>query len=360
MRSVLAVSACSVALTLAACAEKRTPDATPSPPASTAVVAGTPPASASSRSSAIADPLFPSRPAQKSISPLPKPATSARWPKPRPPRELAYSRSAKERNGYLPCEAPEPGSAVHGEWVHVRPMGQYVAPRTGALAADGSFDLVVHFHGHRPALKELGRSGEDLVLLGVSLGIGKAYGPPFADAAALETLVANVERSLGKQHGKTAHARRIALSSWSRGYEAIAEILRQPIAKRVVGVILLDSLHASRDPRRGPQQLAPFEAFARRAAEREVFMVVTHSSIDTDRYASSTESAHFLVDALRGEPIPAVRRDPLGLELVDFFSRGQFHERGYAGNGKLDHCAHFGVYPAALRALVTFFRSQHR
>src|SRR5690606_11135874 len=93
--------------------------------------------------------------------------------------------------------------------------GQALAYKTGQLAIVRSrrraeselgdaFDLVVHFHGHRPALKELGRSGEDLVLLGVSLGLGKAYGPPFADASVLETLVQNVERSLGKQHGRTA------------------------------------------------------------------------------------------------------------------------------------------------------------
>ena len=252
----------------------------------------------------------------------------------------------------LPCEAPDPGFGVHDDWIHVRPMGQFVAPRAGALDSDGSFDLVVHFHGHRPARKEFARSGEDLVLLGVSLGIGVAYGPDFADPKVFEKLVAAVERKLSQREKRPARARRIALSSWSRGFEAIAAILRQPIAARVDALILLDSLHASRDPGRGPEQLAPFVDFARRAAREEALMVVTHSAIDTEPYASSSETAHYLTAAIGGAPMPASREDPLGLELVDLHSKGAYFERGYAGNGKLDHCAHFGVYAAAIQALA--------
>ncbi|MCA9594016.1 MAG: hypothetical protein KC776_11915 [Myxococcales bacterium] len=280
----------------------------------------------------------------------------AAWPRAHPARDYQYSRTAKER-GVQPCEAQDPGFGVHAAWVHVRPMGQFIAPRGSAfISADGGFDLVVHFHGHRPARKEFVRSGEDLVLLGVSLGIGAAYGPPFADPKHFETLVSGVERALSRREARAVHVRRIALSSWSRGYEAIAEILTQPIAEKVRALILLDSLHASREPAPGRLALEPFARFAERAARGETFFLVSHSSIDPPDYASTTETARYLVAALGGVPTPALRKDPLGLELFEIYEKGRFYERGYTGNGKLDHCAHFGVYAEAVQGLSRFFR----
>jgi hypothetical protein len=301
----------------------------------------------------VLDPLAPARPLER-LAPI----ASGAWQRARPPRDQQYSRTPRERGGVLPCEAPEPGAGVHTDWVQVRPMGQFIAPRARVVAEDGSFDLVVHFHGHRPARKELVRTGEDLVLLGVSLGIGVDYGPDFAERELMETLVAGVEKALSRRDGVRAHVRRLALSSWSRGYEAIAAVLKQPIAARVDALILVDSLHASRDAQKSAAQLAPFFEFARGAAEGRKFMVVTHSAIDTESYASTTETAHALVAALGGRPEPVFRRDPLGLELSEIFSTGSFHMRGYAGNGKLDHCAQFGAYPDALRALARRWRGE--
>ena len=211
----------------------------------------------------------------------------------------------------------------------------------------------------RQAMSEVARlvrSGEDLVLLGVSLGIGAAYGPPFADPKHFETLVSGVERALSRREARAVHVRRIALSSWSRGYEAIAEILTQPIAEKVRALILLDSLHASREPAPGRLALEPFARFAERAARGETFFLVSHSSIDPPDYASTTETARYLVAALGGVPTPALRKDPLGLELFEIYEKGRFYERGYTGNGKLDHCAHFGVYAEAVQGLSRFFR----
>ncbi len=269
----------------------------------------------------------------------------------RPTRGTQYSLTRDDRR-VNPCEAPDPGFGVLADWVHVRPMGQFVAPRLGTLSEDGHFDLVVHFHGHRPARKELARSGEDLVLLGVSLGIGAAYGPPFSDPMLFEKLVSEVETKIAAGAAvPSAEVRRIALTSWSRGYEAIEHILVQPLGRKVDALVLLDSLHASRDRARQEEQLARFVRFARRAVDGEKFFFASHSSIDPPDYASTTETVHSLLNQLGYRPRPARRRDPLGLDLIEWFSKGDFHVRGYSGNGKLDHCAHFGVFPDALRAL---------
>ncbi|MCA9646136.1 MAG: hypothetical protein H6718_24420 [Polyangiaceae bacterium] len=303
----------------------------------------------------LTDPLNATRPfsaTQQTYLPLPE-----GWRDAVPAKELQFMAGPAERGGVLPCEAPDPGFGVHEpKWIHVQPMGNFIVPKHLTLDEGGGFDLVVHFHGQRPARKELVRTGEDLVFLGVSLGIGKAYAPPFHDGKLFTQLITGVEKALSKRIGRPAHVRRMALSGWSRGFEAIGEVLTQPLGEKVDALILLDSFHGSRDLNARALRLAPFVAFGRAALVGKRFFFLSHSAIPTEDYASTTETIHWLVSELGGKPVPARRKDPLGLQLTDFYSAGDFHTRGYAGNGKLDHCAHFGVYPDAIRAVAERWR----
>lgn len=312
--------------------------------------------SSKARSATLPDPLNPTRPffaTQQTYAPLPK-----GWRDAQPAKDLQYMKSPEERGGVLPCEAPDPGFGVHDpKWIHVQPMGNFIVPKQLVLDESGGFDLVVHFHGQRPARKELVRTGEDLVFLGVSLGIGKAYAPPFHDGKLFAQLISGVENKLGARMKRTVHVRRLALSGWSRGFEAIGEVLSQPLGKKVDALVLIDSFHGSRDLEARALRLAPFLEFARGAQAGKRFFFLSHSAIPTEDYASTTETVHWLVSELGGRPVPARRRDALGLELTDFFDAGDFHARGYAGNGKLDHCAHFGVYPDAIRAIAARWRA---
>lgn len=300
------------------------------------------------------DPLAPSRPAWRSAG---RPAPS--WVRAQPRRELQYERSEAER-GLLPCEAQDPGRGAMGAWQHLRPMGQIALPDAWRPDGAGTLDLLVHFHGQRPALKELVRSGEEIPLLALSLGIGAAYAPPFRDPSLFETLVRGAERvaTAAVRDAGAAQVRRLALAGWSRGYDAIAEILAQPLGARVDALILLDGLHAPRDPAQQRAALAPFVALAERAARGEAFVFLSFSSIDTEGYASTTETAHAVIAAVGGVPEYVTRDDALGLELREVYSRGNLHVRGYAGNGRLDHCAQFGAYPDALRGLARFWRER--
>jgi hypothetical protein len=108
-------------------------------------------------------------------------------------------------------------------------------------------------------------------------------------------------------------------------------------------------LHGPRDAL--GQQLEPFVEYARRAAVGERFFLVTHSSIDPPDFASTTESAHYLISALGARPVAVRRDDRFGLELVEFFTRKDFHVRGYAGNDKADHCAQVTLLRDAFDAL---------
>jgi hypothetical protein len=227
--------------------------------------------------------------------------------------------------------------------------GRFTWPKSGAIGADGEFNLVMHFLGDDLARRELIESQQPFVLYSLTLGEGESYAGPFAGSGFLGQLVAAIEATLSTKLGVKAHAGHVAVSAWSAGFMAALSILSQPDAERVDAVVLSDGLHG---PRGGLEpQIAPFARYAKRAETGERFFMVTHSSIDPPGFASTTESVHYLLSTL-GERPQAVRRDDrFGLELIEYFSRGDFHVRGYAGNDKADHCAQVTLLRDAYAAI---------
>jgi hypothetical protein len=260
----------------------------------------------------------------------------------------------KRRGGINPCMTPDPGFGIYDRWQNVS-TGQALMPHSGGLTKSGGFDLIVHFHGHEAIRKEFVKSAKGIVLVGIDLGIGSgAYQQGFSSPATFTNLLASVEAAMQKHSGNpNAHVRKLALSSWSAGYGATDQILRQPAGKKVDAVILLDSLHAGyaddQSKALKPGQLDPFIAFAKRAAKKETFMFQSHSSIIPPGYASTTEVAEFVVGQLGGKPKRTSRKDVLGLDMIDRFDKGNYHMRGYTGDDKPDHCAHIGLMTDLVR-----------
>jgi hypothetical protein len=272
----------------------------------------------------------------------------ARRTPPKPPR----------RGGINPCMTPDPGFGVYDGWSTAPSIGQMIAPHKGGVTKNGGFDLVVHFHGHEPIRKEFVKTAKGAVLVGIDLGIGSgAYQSAFAAPHVFPRLLESVEAEMSRRTGKKAHVRKLALSSWSAGYGAIEQILRQPIAKKVDSLILLDSLHAGYQDDQSKalkdEQLTPFVDFAKRAAAGKTFMYLSHSSIIPPGYASTTEVADYVVHKLRGKLKKTKRQDLLGLDLIDRFDKGDLHVRGYTGDDKPDHCAHIGLMADVMRVHLT-------
>lgn len=262
------------------------------------------------------------------------------WVKARP--RFQYSRSAAERGGLEPCATQPVDTSAFTEWAALG-AGRYVMPKEGADSA-GRFDLIIHLHGQDTALRELVKSEQRFVLYTLTLPPDQGYGPLFSGTHLYESVVAEVEQAVSRRIGRSARARRIAMSAWSAGFVGVTAALAQPISKDVDAVVLIDGLHAPRsDIEAFKAQLQPFVDYANRASASERFMFVSHSSIDPPDFASTTECAHYLIESLGGKPISVRRKDALGLELVEYFTRGNFHVRGYAGNDKPDHCAQLGV-----------------
>ena len=271
----------------------------------------------------------------------------------KPSRSTQVSKSVAERGGVNPCDTKDPGFGIYDKWSRGIDMGQLIMPASKGFARGGHFDVMFHFHGHEAARKEWITVMDGAVLVGIDLGLGSGpYETAFGAPEAFEHLIQSVERAVAKKTGKPqAKARKVGLSAWSAGYGSIQTILAQKFGKaRVDAVVLLDGLHCGYNGQAiNGLQIRPFAAFAREAAAGRKLMFVSHSSIIPPGYASTTETAAFLVHEVGGTPKSSSGAGPLGLELISRYTKGNFHVRGFSGNDKMDHCAQIGLYRDVLK-----------
>jgi hypothetical protein len=314
--------------------------------------AAVPVAAPSSRPSAapvvrtITDPLRPDAPIEPDDA---RPAPKPDWSKARP--GFQRSLSAAQRGGVEPC-APQPVDNGSFEPALPRGRARLHVPLGFSVDDNGDFDLVIHLHGEDPVRREMIESGQKLLLLTITLGLNEGYAPLFSSAELYRAVVTDVEQVLSKRSGRPAHARRVAFSAWSAGFVGVAAAISQKTSRQIDAVILIDGLHAPRRDRpMFEAQLEPFVKFARRAAAKQTFMFISHSSIDPPDFASTTECAHYLIATLGGQPRPVHRAERFGLELVEYFNLGELNVRGYAGNDKADHCAQIATLRDVYRAL---------
>lgn len=211
---------------------------------------------------------------------------------------------------------------------------------------DGTYDVVVHFHGVHTAVEPAyKKSGLNAVLAIVNLGeFSGPYEERFAVTGSLTRLLSGIDRTVS-QHCEGRAMGRVALSSWSGGYGATFRILtRSKEAARVDAVLLADGLHAGFTDKRtrslDPLKMAPFVRFAGAASSGNKLMAMTHTEITTT-YASSSETADYLLNAAGVERKPVWLegiRD--GMNLTSYGSRQGLKVYGFAGNSRQAHCDH--------------------
>ena len=260
-------------------------------------------------------------------------------------------KTVAERGGIDPCQSPDDGFGIYGKWRTGTGAGKMLVPEQ-LLPRPDSFDLVLHFAGHELARKEVARARVPFAFLGVSFKSGLRYEKYIGGPKGLWSLSLAAIGTMREIRGRRQRVGKLALASWSAGFNGVGIVLRQSRNPHDVdAVVLLDGLHTPREEETARIQLEPFVRFAERAARGEALMFVSYSSIGTDDFASTHESARRLIHALGGLPVAVERLDPGGMELKELFSRGGFHARGYRGGGRMDHCAHLMLYPMVAEAL---------
>lgn len=242
-----------------------------------------------------------------------------------------------------------------------RPVAIHV-PRA-AWRAD-SLRPVVHFFG-APWLpmQAVDALGDDHVAVVVNLGGGSGiYHRTFADSSAFPALLDSVRAHVAQRTGRSVPMARATLTAFSAGHGAVRVILREPaLAERVGAVLLLDGLHTSYLPEGrtladggvlDSTNLIALRDFARRAMRGETRLLITHSTIFPGTYASTTETADWLLASLGLRRTAVLQWGPRGMQQLSAVRSGGFEVRGYAGNSAPDHIDQLHAMPELLAALL--------
>jgi hypothetical protein len=221
-------------------------------------------------------------------------------------------------------------------------------------------DLVVHFHGAawlpEQAVAGLGNATVAAV---VNLGTGSgAYHRAFANATTFDSLLAGVAREVSATIGRAARIGRVTLVGFSAGHGAVRAVIREPRHfVRVSAVLLLDGMHTSYVPdgivlaaggALDTTNLVAFAEFARAAVRGEKRFLVTHSEIFPGTFASTTETADWLLRTLGLRRTPLLLWGPRGMQQLSEVRAGRFELLGFAGNSAPDHVDHLHAMPEFL------------
>ncbi len=284
------------------------------------------------------------------------------------PTDVAAQRPAAPASGQNPSPMSEttraherltqrdvPGTARS----FIGPSGRTVSVRV-PVAVSTSLDLVIHFHGAAWIPEQaVAALGEATVVAVVNLGAGSgAYVRAFTTAEMFDSLLSGVAKEVAVVTGAPATFTRLTLVGFSAGHGAIRAILREPRHfARVNAVLLLDGMHTSYVPEGrvladsgalDTTNLVAFTEFARAAVRGEKRFLVTHSEIFPGTFASTTETADWLLAAL-GVPRTAVLQwGARGMQQVSEARAGGFELLGFAGNSAPDHVDHFHAMPELL------------
>ncbi len=282
-----------------------------------------------------------------------------------PPRLEALPITAADRNaGFGECYAPDPlGLGPYAPYRKV--AGARVAiPQRGGHTDDLGYDVVLHFHGGDPARKAFVQVVGGAVYAAVDKGVGSGpYQQAFVRRDAWTHLREGITAALRAHAGdERAHIRHLALSAWSAGYGAVNQILASNGAEDIDAVVLLDGLHAGKNPRwPGPDDgslgaidrgtvSAVFD-FAAAAVRGEKVLVLTHANVVPTGYASVRRTADLLLAEL--ELGRRIWRRELGLaQQLTSADEAGLHVWGFDGRYEEAHCAQVSLLGEIVRDLL--------
>lgn len=245
------------------------------------------------------------------------------------------------------ASASDPATPSAEPIAHTTPHGHTLLVPRHCFAGRASFDVVIHFHGLAPVLaRASSQASLDAAVLVINEGIGTAgYAQRYHFKQSLPWLLEHAEAELLKQCPEGPdRTGRVALSAWSAGYAALQSMLSWPgSAERVDAVMLADALHAPYDIEGDVSELrlAPFVRFARAAVGGDKLFGFTHSAIRTPGYASTTESAEYLLEQLPFEAEAPTLREPWPeMHESSRFAAGSASITGYDGRTARSHAQH--------------------
>lgn len=256
-------------------------------------------------------------------------------------------------------EKDVPGVSIVLNDVLSKPVEVFFADEGRELSC---MDLLIHFHGLSYVPKHAGRnSGGPLIVAVVNLGSGSGvYENAFRDESTFPRLIDMIRYSVSRNASAQLEIRRVYLSSFSAGYGAVRAILRDHQTV-VDGILLLDGLHTDYVPSGrvlsqggtlNVENLRGFLQYAQLAMDGKKRFVITHSEIFPGTYASTTETADYLIDSLHLQRHSVLEWGPVGMQMLSETHRNGLTILGFAGNSAPDHIDHFHGLPAFLQRVL--------
>lgn len=228
-------------------------------------------------------------------------------------------------------------SAANGQFAQIFIPDYFTTP------ADGQFTLVFHLHSASWAAEdEVYKTGANAILFNMHIGaLSSPYQNYFLDDRRFGAILEMIVEELNTRQIITGgQIKNLIFTSFSAGYAGLREILKSESYYNVIDAInLADGLHSSSSASSMQIQMADFLKFARDARDKKKIMLLTHSSITTSGYKSTTETADYLISGINAQRVPVSAGDEIGLQKSTC-DTGYFHLRGYAGTTADDHMKH--------------------
>ncbi|MDZ7270620.1 MAG: T9SS type A sorting domain-containing protein [candidate division KSB1 bacterium] len=226
---------------------------------------------------------------------------------------------------------------------------------------DGRLTLVVHLHSASWAAEnQVYKAHANAALVNIHLGaLSSPYKSYFSDQSRFAAMLEVALRELATRGiVDCPQLGTLIVTSFSAGYAGVREIIKNgSYYEQLRALELADGLHCSSDPGLMIAQMADFVRFARDAAAGRKVMLLTHSSIKTAGYESTTQTADYLIAAIGAARVPCALADEIGFQ----YSRcdtGHFHLRGYLGDTADDHLKHLYAMDTMLAQALEILGSQ--
>jgi len=239
----------------------------------------------------------------------------------------------------------------HPRLVEQRPEGRREKLDAGtlfipaALAGKQDAPLLVFLHGGS-WIPEVAAAKHGMAALVVQRSDG--YRALFEREDALPTLLAGASAKAGLRWSS------VTIGGWSAGCRGIREMFRSPAAVKLIDrVVMIDGIHTSYpDGKPGPleskidtEALQPIVAFAREAIAGRKRLLITHSEIFPGTFASTTETADWLVRELGVQRRAVLAWGPMKTQQLSEAEGGSFCLIGLAGNSAPDHVDQLHALP---------------
>lgn len=228
----------------------------------------------------------------------------------------------------------QPASPPPGRIVDLGPGRRLLLP-----APQGSRPrrLVIHFHGAGWVAEQSARArykNNAAILTVEANGSSSVYRQLIlSSGSSFAELVAQAEQAAKVKFTS------VVLSSFSAGYGAIREILRDKANwERIQGVVLADSMHAGYGEEE--PDIGPFVDFAREAVAGRKQFLITHSEVFPGTYMSTTETAGYVLRQLGLKRKAVLEWGSLGMQQVSEARASGLRVMGFAGNSAPDHMDH--------------------